>query len=329
MIVGASRQVQLRTGPQVDNLPHSGRRLLAGVDGVAGFLEEFLLEAWGDAVGFDGFDGVDEGGNGGFGFEFAEFAGGGGPVAGVVVGIFGIPPDSGVEALGEVLAVAVGAGLFGGLIHFDEVGAGDEGARGFRFAGVAVVGGFLDGAAGGYGGTEVDVDDIVARLGELGLGEVLKKVSVAAVSVGDDDLLAAVAGHFVHRFLEQVELETRAVGDGAGFVFGFEDLAKVVFGEDDGVLLVGGREGGVAYVDEVGTEREVGAVLFNDAEGQDADPLGLANPLEELRSVEFFPANRQGLGREEGSQQEEQEKSHLLLSVLQGKGYLRERTVPL
>ena len=80
-----------------------------------------------------------------------------------------------------------------------------------------------------------------------------------------------------------------AVGEGAGLLLRFEDLAEVVLGEDDGVFLLHGVHHGEANVEQIGAERQVRAVLFDDAEGQHAHPLRLVDGLNEVRGGEFFP----------------------------------------
>lgn len=126
---------------------------------------------------------------------------------------------------------------------------------------------------------------------ELRLREKGKKAFVAAVAVDDDDFLAAVAGHFVGGFLEKFELEFAAVSDGAGFVFGFEDLAEEILREDDSVFLFGGVQRGVADVEQVRAEREMRAVLFENAEGEQASALGLGDGGAKIGGGEFFPTD--------------------------------------
>jgi hypothetical protein len=219
-----------------------------------------------------------------------------------VIGEAGVPPDAEVDRAGKIgEAVLVCAGFLGGAILVDEIGAGDEHGGGFALASVHVHGGFEGGAAGDVemGQTE-DEDDIVAGAGELGLGKEREKAVVAAVSVDDDDFFAAVAGHLGDCFLEEGELGGEAVGDGAGLLASFKDLAEVVGREDDGVLLLDGVEDGEADVEEVGAKRQVGAVFLNDAEGEDADALGLVNSGDEVGGGEFFPLGERAGPCEEG-----------------------------
>ena len=220
-------------------------------------------------------------------------------------GEFGVPPDAGIDAGGEIEAVAIGSRFGGGAIHVDEIRAGDLGARRFGFAGVGIDLRHLSGAIGRRGRAERNVDDIIVRGGELGLGEIREQVVIAAVTVRDQDFLATVAGHFVGGFLEQFELQMLAIGDGSGFVAGFENLAEIIFGEDDGIFLRDSVEDGVADVDEVGAEGEMGAVLFNDAEGEDADVLGLREGFDEIWGGEFFPFDGEGVSGVERACKEE------------------------
>ena len=114
------------------------------------------------------------------------------------------------------------------------------------------------------------------------MGKEREQAAVAAVAVDDEDFFAAVAGHLGDGFLKEGELGGERVGDGAGLLAGLEDLAEVVGGEDDGVLLFDGVEDGEADVEEVGADGEMCAVLFKDAEGKDADALGLVNGGDEV-----------------------------------------------
>src|SRR6267143_404958 len=73
---------------------------------------------------------------------------------------------------------------------------------------------------------------------EVRLGEEGKQMPVSAMTVDDDNLLAAIACHLIGRFLEQLQLEFHAVGDGSRFVFGFKNLSEVVLRKNNGVLLL-------------------------------------------------------------------------------------------
>ena len=122
----------------------------------------------------------------------------------------------------------------------DEVGTRNHRVRSLVFAGVVIDAGGLFGRAAGAAALAFEnVDDVVVRLIELRLSEEGKQVLVAAVAVHDDDFLAAVARHFVGSFLEELKLKRKAVGDGAGLLFGLEDLAEVILGKHDRIRLLG------------------------------------------------------------------------------------------
>ena len=123
----------------------------------------------------------------------------------------------------------------------------------------------------------------------MGLREQRQQAFVAAVAVDDEDFLAAVARHLLHRFLQQRELRAQAVGNGSGLLLGFEDLAEIVFGEDDGVFLLDGVHHGEADIEEVGAERKMRTMLFDDADGEHADALRLVDGLHEVGGGELFP----------------------------------------
>ena len=138
-------------------------------------------------------------------------------------------------------------------------------------------------------GQAEDVDHVIAGAGELGLSEQREQAVVAAVAVDDDDLLAAVARHLAHRLLQQGELRRQAVGDGSGLLARLEDLAEVVLGKHDGVLLLDRVHHREAHVEQVGAQRQMGAMLFDDAERQHAHALRLMDCLDEVRAGQFFP----------------------------------------
>ena len=91
------------------------------------------------------------------------------------------------------------------------------------------------------------------------------------MAIDDEDFFAAVARHFVGGFLEELQLEIAAIGDGAGLVFGFKNLAEIIFGKYDRVFLFGGVQRCVADVEEIGAKGQMWAVLFENAEGEKAD----------------------------------------------------------
>ena len=93
----------------------------------------------------------------------------------------------------------------------------------------------------------------------------------------------------IAQLLEQLQLQLRAVGDGAGLLFGLEDLAEVVLREDDGVFLPGAFHGGPAGVDQVVAERQMRTMFLQNPERQDARSLGFLNGLDELFCRQLLP----------------------------------------
>src|ERR1700746_1246378 len=120
----------------------------------------------------------------------------------------------------------------------------------------------------------MNIDNVIVRLVELCLREIGKQAFVAAMAVDDENFSAAVAGHFVGGFLQKIQLNLPTVGDGAGFVLGFEDLPEIIFRENNGEFFFRGVQRGVANVDQIGAEGKMRAVLFQNAEGEDAGALG-------------------------------------------------------
>ena len=204
---------------------------------------KFVLELEALVVGLCGANGFDDGGDPIVHVPLAELASSDGAVTGIVIGKAAVPPDAGVDVFGQAEVLLVAAGFAGGAIEVDEVGVGDHGVRGFVLASVVIdAGGFLFRAAGLAAFAVENVDDIVVGLIELSLGEKGKQMLVAAVAVDDEDLLAAVARHFIGGFLEQLQLEFHTVGDGSRFVLGFENLSEIILRKDEGELLLGGLQ---------------------------------------------------------------------------------------
>ncbi len=152
--------------------------------------------------------------------------------------------------------------------------------------------GFFDRGASGL--VEVlrqreDINHIIVRGGELGLRKVGKQVLVAAMAIGDNNFLAAVSRHLVGSFLQKLELNFRAVSYRAGFVARFENLSKIIFGEDNGKLLLRGGERNVPDIEQVGAEREVGAVFFENSNRKYASELSPLYGIYEVGCCQLFP----------------------------------------
>src|SRR5258708_23694717 len=127
------------------------------------------------------------------------------------------------------------------------------------------------------------------RLIELGLGKEWQQAVVAAVAIHDDDFLAAITRYFIRSLFEKRELHFAAVGDGSGLVLGFGNLSEIIFRENDCVLLLGSVQRGVAHVQQIGSERQMRAMLFKDAEGQQTRSLRSVNAFAKIGGGEFFP----------------------------------------
>src|SRR5262245_14892785 len=115
---------------------------------------------------------------------------------------------------------------------------------------------------------------------------------IAAVAVDDEYLLAAIARHFVSGLLQELELKLEAVGDSSGFVARFKDLSEVILREHHRIFLFGGGQADVPDVNEVGAQREVWSVLFQDAEGKQAGALRALDSLRKIWRRKFFPLHQ-------------------------------------
>src|SRR5215469_3790835 len=285
-------------------------RLLFCIQRVLGLLEELRLQLQAFVVGLDGLEGFGDLAGPCLLVELAQLLCRRGTVAGVVVREARVPPDSGVDVVGKVEAVLVGAGLLMRAVLVYEVGPGDHHVGRLGFAGVHVVlrVRLHAGPAGQVCVRQAeDVDHVVARRGQLRLSEERQQRLIAAVTVHDNDFLAAVARHLLHRLLQQGELRREAVRDGAGLLLRFEYLAEIVLGKDDGVLLLDGVHHGEPHVEQVGAEGQMRAVLFDDAEGQHAHALRLVDGADKVGGGEFFPFRRKllrlrGAGSRDGNE---------------------------
>src|ERR1700720_1454086 len=128
---------------------------------------------------------------------------------------------------------------------------------------------------------------------ELRLGEEWQQAVIASVAIHDDDFLAAVARHFIRSLFEKRKLHFAAVGDGSGLVLGFGNLSEIIFRENNCVLLLGSVQRGVANVQQIGPERQMRAMLFKDAEWQQARSLRSVNAFAKIGGGEFFPMDRE------------------------------------
>src|ERR1700734_2015919 len=138
-------------------------------------------------------------------------------------------------------------------------------------------------------GQRKDIDYVIVWGGELGLRKIGKQVLVAAMAIGDNDFLAAVSRHLVGSFLQELELNFRAVSDGARFVARFENLSKIIFREDYCKLLLRCGERNVPDIEQVGAEREVRAVFFENADREDASELRALDSFCKVGCCQLFP----------------------------------------
>src|SRR5580692_7106434 len=95
-----------------------------------------------------------------------------------------VPPDSGVQTLGEVLAFLVGSRFTSRAVDVRQLRVRIEQVGAFVLARVIVNAcGFLRRAAGFAAFSVENIRDIVVRLIELGLTEVRQQVFIAAMAV--------------------------------------------------------------------------------------------------------------------------------------------------
>jgi len=113
------------------------------------------------------------------------------------------------------------------------------------------------------------------------------------VPVHDDDLLATIPGHLVGRLLQQVELQSPAVGDRARLMFRLENLPEIVFGKDDGVFLLGGIERCVSHVEQIVAQGQMQPMLLQNAEREQAGALRPGDGVVELGRGQFLPMDRE------------------------------------
>src|SRR6266849_10974769 len=100
----------------------------------------------------------------------------------------------------------------------------------------------------------------------------------------------------------------RDVCHGHGFELGLENLAEVVLRKYHRVLLIGRMQSRIAYIEQIGSERQVGTMFLQNAKGQQACALRLLNGAAEVRGSQFFPMARElGLRPQQRRTQEKQD----------------------
>ena len=91
-----------------------------------------------------------------------------------------------------------------------------------------------------------------------------------------ENFFAAVTRHFVGGFLQQFQLHLGAIRQGSGLVLRFENLAVEVGRKNNGIFFVGRVFRDVAHIDQVRSQRQLRAMFFNNAKGQQAGALALS-----------------------------------------------------
>ena len=257
-----------------------------------GFPVEAVLEVAGGGVGFDHADDFGKFFHAFFHDVLAEFRVGVFGVAGVVVGVFGVPPDAGVGS-GQGQAVEVFTRVGGGAVYVRQVWSDVSHLGGFHFIGMTAGGGFSHGPDPEVGlgiqlGIE-EINEIVPFRFQLGLAEILDQVGVAAVAVDQQDFFEAVAGYFAAGLVEQAEKQLGTVRNGSRLVARLKDLAGVPKGENHGVLGAGGQQRKFAGNENICAERQVLPMLFHHAHGEDAEALREVGGFDKICRGEFFP----------------------------------------
>src|SRR5580698_3739391 len=108
------------------------------------------------------------------------------------------------------------------------------------------------------------------------------------MAVDDEDLLASIAGHLVGSLLQKIELQMSAVGNGSRLVFGLENLPEVILRKDHRIFLFRGMQGCITHLEQIRPQRQMCAMLLQDAERQKAGALRLLNGGAKLRRSEFL-----------------------------------------
>src|SRR5262245_17601951 len=202
-------------------------------------LEELILQSEAHLIRFHGADHISKLIRPGLHIEFPQLAIASASVARIVLGKSSVPSDARHQSRRQVQALQIGAGFRARAVQLHQLRADDLAMRRLALAGV-VIGGLLQSRPSGR--TQIRLKyiyDKVARRRKLRLSKERKQIIIPAVSVGDNDLLAAVAGHLVGGLLQQIELQPWAISNRARLVPGFEDLTKIILRVDNRILLLG------------------------------------------------------------------------------------------
>src|ERR1700722_799274 len=104
-----------------------------------------------------------------------------------------------------------------------------------------------------------------------------------------------------------MELNVDAVSDRAGFMLCLKNLPEIVRRKNHGVFLVGTVFGRIPNIEQVGAERQMRPVFFDNPERQQTDALRLLNPFYKVSRSEFFPLRGEFLRRREPRSEQDNE----------------------
>jgi hypothetical protein len=172
------------------------------VQWVAALFVKLILQFEALRVCFHGAEGLYNGLHPILHIPLSQFLGCSQAFAGIVIRKAGVPPDACVGLFGQTQAVQICAGFGVGAVEMNQVRARDDGVGGFVFARMIIdAGGFLGRTARLAAFAIQNIQNIVVRAVELRLSKVGKQMLIAAMTVDDDYLFTAVAGHLVGGFL--------------------------------------------------------------------------------------------------------------------------------
>ena len=212
----------------------------------------------------------------------------------------GVPPDSGVDIFGQIHALLIRARFAHGAVEVHQIRIRNHHRRRFRLPRVQVDRVLLHRAARRRLMPPLHVNHIIVSLLQLCLRKIRQQVFVPAMPIYDDDFLTAVARHLVGRFLQELQLQLGAVGHRARFMPGLEDLPEIILRKYHRVFLFRRVQRRVAYIQQIGPQRQMRSMFFQNAERQQAGAVRFPDGLAEIGRRQFFPLGRAlglGLGR--------------------------------
>ena len=117
------------------------------------------------------------------------------------------------------------------------------------------------------------VDHVGLVLSREHLHEQRQEIAVAAMPVVQDDLIQSIARHLIADIFQQCKDHILLDEDTARQVHGFDIDSIRVKREDDGGFALRSPAGDPMTGDRIRTQRQVGSVGFDDADGDDTNPL--------------------------------------------------------